>query len=259
MNTSFRFILSFAFSVCFSIVLVGQNSIFQMVTLTPKPGVQKELAAAMKEHNDKYHKDGAYGVRVYTIGSGPDAGKLAWVMGPTTWASLDGRPGAGAHDDHWDEKITPLLEPEVNVEYFSFASNLSYFPKDFDLKNLLVRYVDVKPNQMYRYNDLIAKARKVYTEKLPDDSFGIYKNQLGNSNDGRDVMIVWFFDSMAWMGEDNNFAGKYEEVHGPGSWLLFQREISEIVDGRDDVLLTHQEGMGGLGKRIIVSERQPEK
>ena len=82
---------------------------------------------------------------------------------------------------------------------------------------------------MSRYNALVAKAKEVYTKKLPNETFGIYKNQLGDSNDGRDVMIAWFFDGLSWMDKDNGFSSKYEEVNGPGSWLLFQRELGDIV------------------------------
>jgi hypothetical protein len=257
MNNSFKALLCAAFSLMCFVTLIGQDIIFQMVTLTPKPGVDKELASVMKEHNDLYHKAGDYGVRVYSINSGPDAGKIVWTMGPTTWTKLEGRPGTGVHDDHWDQKVTPLLESEVNVEYFSFSPDLSYFPKDFDLKNLLIRYVDVKSNEMYRYNALIEKAKEVYTKKLPNEVFGIYKNQLGDSKDGRDVMIVWFFDSLSWMDEDNQFPMKYEEVHGPGSWVLFQREVEATVKSRNDILVSYRDDMGGSGKRIVVAQRQP--
>ena len=42
-------------------------------------------------------------------------------------------------------------------------------------------------------------------------------------------MIAWFFDGLSWMDKDNGFSSKYEEVNGPGSWLLFQRELGDIV------------------------------
>jgi hypothetical protein len=72
-------------------------------------------------------------------------------------------------------------------------------------------------------------------------------------------MIAWFFDGLSWMDEDNGFSAKYEEVHGPGSWLLFQRELEDIVKGRNNILLSYQDAMGGLGKRVAVAPRQPNK
>ncbi len=237
--------------------LSGQDMIFEMVTLTPKPGMHKELAKGMKEHNDTFHSDGAHGVRCYSINSGPDAGKIMWVMGPAPWSELDERPGEGAHDDHWDMKVTPYLETGAHVEYYTFSRSLSHFPKDFTLKNLLGRYVDVKPGQMYRYNELIEKAREVYEKEMPNESFGVYHNQLGNSKDGRDVLIVWFFDNMGWMGEDIGFGEKYEKVHGPGSFMHFRNEISDIVEGSDDVLLSYAGDMGGTSAKVVAAQRQP--
>lgn len=257
MNKPIKALLCAIFTFALSFSLSAQDLVFEMVTLTPKAGAQKELVKGMKEHNDTFHSDGAHGVRCYSINSGPDAGKIMWVMGPAPWSALDERPGTGAHDEHWDTRVSPNLEPGAHVEYYSFSRSLSHFPKDFTLKNLLGRYVDVKPGQMYRYNELIKKAREVYEKEMPGETFGVYHNQLGNSKDGRDVLIVWFFDNMGWMGEDSGFAEKYDKVHGAGSYVNFRKEVSDIVEGSNDVLLSYEGDMGGTSARVMAAQRQP--
>lgn len=259
MNKPMKALLSAVFTFTLSFTLLSQDLIFQMVTLTPKAGMTNELQKVMKEHNDTFHKDGPYGVRCYSINSGPDAGKIVWTMGPLTWGQLEDRPAGSDHEDHWDKKVAQYLEPGAHVEYYSFSRSLSHFPTDFTLDNLLIRYVDVKPGMMYRYNELIAKAREVYAAEMSDEPFGIYHNRLGNSKDGRDLMIVWFFDHMGWMGEDAGFMEKYNKVHGPGSFVNFRNDIADVVKGTDNILLTYMDNMGGLTSKVAAAERKPKK
>ena len=247
----------FTFLLALLCLQVGaQNDlIFQMVTITPKDGITDELVSKMKAHNDNFHGDGAHGARVYSINSGTEAGKLIWVMGPTTWTDMENRPAGDAHDDDWAE-VQALLENDVRVEYFRFEPGLSHFPQDFDVKNLWIRMTDLKPWQGYRYRTLLEKIQEVYTEKLPDQPRGVYWNTLGNYRDGRDVMTVQFFDSLSWMDEDRNFSALYEEVHGAGSWRFFMSEIEDVVEGSDLMLMSLLPEMGGLSPRVLAAERQ---
>ncbi len=248
-------VLSFVFSLlCVS--LIAQNDIiFELVTITPKDGITEELVSKMKAHNDQFHSEGAHGARVYSINTGTEAGKLIWVMGPTTWSEIENRPAGGDLDSDW-ANVTGLLENEVRVEYFEFEPTLSNFPVDFDVKNLWIRMTDLKPWQGYRYRALLEKIHKVYVEKFPNQSRGVYFNELGNSRDGRDVMTVQFFDSLTWMDEDRNFAAKYEEVHGFGTWRTFMSEIEDIVAGSDLLMMSLLPEMGGLSPRVMAAERQ---
>lgn len=242
--------------VFFCLQLMAQRDImFEMVTVTPKEGMSDALISKMKMHNDKFHAQNPYGARVYSINTGTQAGKLVWTMGPTTWTDMENRPGEGAHDDDW-KNVTDLLENEMNVEYFRLEPSLSNFPKDFDIKNLWIRFTNLKSWEGYRYRAMMEKIQKVYAEKMPDQTRGVYWNTMGNSKDGRDVMTVQFFNNLSWMDEEGQFTKKFEEVYGPNSWMNFMREVEEVVEGSDIMMLTLLPEMGGLGSKVIAADRQ---
>lgn len=242
--------------VLFCLPLMAQNDImFEMVTMTPKDGMSDALISKMKMHNDKFHAQNPYGARVYSINTGKQAGKLVWTMGPTTWTDMETRPGEGAHDDDW-KNVTDMLEDEINVEYFRFEPSLSNFPKDFDIKNLWIRFTDLTAWEEYRFRALMEKIQKVYAEKMPDRTRGVYYNTMGNSKDGRDVMTVQFFDNLSWMDERGEMPKLFEEVYGVNSWMNFMREIEEVVEGSDLMMLSLIPEMGGLGSKVIAAERQ---
>ncbi|NND33914.1 MAG: hypothetical protein HKN76_15100 [Saprospiraceae bacterium] len=235
-------------------VLAQNDIMFEFVTMTPKDGMSDELIDRMKSHNDTYHAENPHGARVYSVNSGMQSGKLIWVMGPTTWTDMDNRPAGDAHDDDW-ELVQDLIENEVNVEYFRLEPSLSNFSKDFDIKNIWIRFTDLKPWQGYRYRTLMQNLQKVYAEKMPDQQRGIFWNTMGNYKDGRDVMTALYHDGLDWMDEDANLVMKYEEVHGNGSWRNFMSEIEDIVHGSDIMMMSLVPEMGGLSPRIMAAER----
>ena len=198
--------------IIFFLILGLQSSaqkdiMFEFVTMTPKDGMTDELISRMKSHNQTYHAENPYGARVYSVNTGTQSGNLIWVMGPTTWTDMENRPADDAHDNDW-EHVQDLLENQVNVEYFRLEPSLSNFSKDFDIKNIWIRFTDLKPWQGYRYRTLMKKLQEVYAEKLPDQQRGIYWNTMGNYQDGRDVMTALFHDGLDWMDRESNLAGK---------------------------------------------------
>jgi hypothetical protein len=233
------------------------NLVFEIITATPKSGKMGELTEKMKAHNDAFHADGPHGARVYSINTGHETGKLMWIMGPGTWSGLEDRPAGDEHSSDWEGNVVPLLEDDVHVTYYSFSRELSHFPKDFDLKYLFVQYVDLAPQSGYRYVELLKKAKKVYQENFPDEAYGVYWNAFGDSKEGRDLMLVFFFDDMSWMDRDNSFASKFQEVHGgAGSWVNFWRELDDSVLGIDRVLAQYLPAMGGSSSTVVSAERQ---
>ena len=230
------------------------DPMFEFVTMTPKDGMSDELISRMKSHNDTYHKESPYGARVYMVNTGVQSGNIIWVMGPTTWTDMEKRPAKGPHDDDW-KHVEDLVENQVNVEYFRFEPGLSNFSKDFDIKNIWVRFTDLKQWQGYRYRALLEKLQKVFAEKMPDQQRGIYWNTMGNSRDGRDIMTALFHDGLDWMDENREVSQKYEEVYGNGSWRRFMSEVEDIVEGSDVMMLSLVPEMGGLSPRVVAAER----
>ena len=252
--------LFFSMFILFAVTLGAQDNqslVFEIITVTPKAGEMGDLTAKMKAHNDSFHSDGAYGARVYSINTGHDAGKLMWIMGPGTWAGLEDRPSGEDHSSDWEGNVIPLLDDDTHVAYYSFSRELSYFPQDFDLKYLMIQYVDLAPQSGYRYVEVLKKAKEVYQENFPDQAYGVYWNAFGDSKEGRDLMLVFFFDDMSWMDRDNGFAMKFQEVHGgAGSWVNFWREIDDSVMGIERVLAEYMPAMGGSSSTVISAERQ---
>ena len=89
------------------------------------------------------------------------------------------------------------------------------------------------------------KVVKVMKEKFPDMSYGIYTNEMPSTKDGRDLSMVFFFDDMAWMGEDPKFVQAYEEIYGQESWKGFMKEWGETTDGKQSELWIFDPDLSG--------------
>ena len=68
-------------------------------------------------------------------------------------------------------------------------------------------------------------------------------------------MTGLFHDGLDWMDQDQELTQKYEEVHGSGSWRNFMKEIEDIVEGSDILMLSLIPEMGGLSPRVVAAER----
>ncbi|KKM90568.1 hypothetical protein LCGC14_1237380 [marine sediment metagenome] len=44
---------------------------------------------------------------------------------------------------------------------------------------------------------LVEKIGKVYVKKFPDETYGVYSNELGSAKEGRDLAVISFFDTSA--------------------------------------------------------------
>ncbi len=99
---------------------------YEVQYMTVRPEATEALNEALAEHNQEYHSGGAYHANVWYVVNGPRTGQLVWIMGPLTFAQLDGRPAAGGHDDDWSGQVVPHLEPVGDVSYWRRGENLSY-------------------------------------------------------------------------------------------------------------------------------------
>ncbi|HLF64846.1 MAG TPA: hypothetical protein VI603_13875 [Saprospiraceae bacterium] len=230
--------------------------IFENNMITPVPGRVLQFEAVVGAHNKKYHGPGAYGVRVYSIVSGRNSGKYIWAMGPTHWSALDMRPDDPTHNFDWTGNVVPNLLSESNTTYWRFHADKSQFPQDFDVKRLMIWQVNISEDGYDKTMAIMDKVHKVYVDKFPMDSYGVYTNELASTSEGNDLAIVWFFDKWSWMSEDNEFNKKYDEVHGAGSFEKMLVEWTAATEGVDREIWEYREDLSGLGPRVIVAERQ---
>lgn len=249
----------FMLLICLPLMVMAQDDppelVFEIVMLAPQAGMMSDMEAVMATHNKTYHADGTYGARVYSIESGADIGKILWVMGPTQWGALDNRPGKGAHDDDW-AKVMKTMAPGAHASYWTFDRKNSHFPADVDINHLYVMYVDVARGKWKDVNYLLGKVKEAYAEKMPDDPYGIYWNQTNSTSEGRDLAVIWFFESWSWMGEDSGFSDKYNEMNGEGAWERWLDDWMAATNGTEIVLWSLQNDMSGTSSMIKAVQRQ---
>ncbi len=231
---------------------IAQNDkeyrIFETANLQPKSGEVAELEAGLKAHNQKYHSAGDYGARVYWITNGPNTGNYHWSMGSLPWSAFDNPTYDEAeHAADWNKNVQAHITPwSGNQSYFKFNEELSQFPKDFTIKNLQVTYFDVKRGEWLKAMALVKKVTDVYHSKLPNETFGIYTNELQSTKDGRDIAMISFFEKSAWMGEDHSIKSTYDEVHGKGSWEQFIKDWIEVTNGAEDEIWIFRPELSGI-------------
>lgn len=241
---------------------LSQNSteygIFESALLIVNPAQITQFEEGVMAHNKKYHGDGPYGVRVYWISNGPNTGNYVWNMGPFPWSSLDGRPAQKeSHDADWNTNVAAYTTAESGIQsYWRFESDLSRFSKDFTIKNMEVDYWDVKRGKMEDAKKLVKKITKVYADKSPDETYGIYTNEFSSTKEGRDMAVISFFDKSAWLSRNNNFVEKYETVHGAGSWKAFLNDWMAVTDGGETEIWIYRPDLSGISGEVKVSQRK---
>lgn len=244
------------------LMAIGQNTeeygVFETAILSPNPTQVNQFEKGIAAHNKKFHGDGPYGVRVYWIVNGPNTGSYAWVMGPFPWSANDNRPTTeDGHDTDWNSNIMPYVTAGSGTQsYWKFNSEISHFAKDFTIKNMLTDNYDVKRGKMKDAMKLIEKINKVYTEKLPNETYGIYTNEFPSTKEGRDLTVISFFDKSSWLGQDNGLDKKFDEVYGNGSWEKFLKDWYDVTDGAETELWIFRPDLSGISGEVKVSTRQ---
>lgn len=214
----------------------SQNLVFESIYLSPKTESLKELGDKMKAHNQQYHATPPYNASVWSVLTGERSGDLLWIMGPCTFTDLDSRPSDGGHDEDWREEVLSLTHGMHNGYYWRLREGEMYNPsEDYRGKVMRVRTLDIKPGKWEEFQHMMSLIMKVYNEKKPAHSIGIYNNVVPDQS--RDVAIVWQYENYAYMDRDEEFSQTYEEVHGDNSWSQFYEAIQEIVQSSSDELL----------------------
>jgi hypothetical protein len=215
--------------ICLPLLMGAQES-YRMVELSymkVKPGMNAKFEAAIKAHNEKYHKEGKYGSALYSIVTGNEAGWYVWTMGGFTYTDLDGRPAAGAHDDDWTKTIEPFIAEYGRVEFWRMNDKLS-FRKENDDKMLSIWWMDITRGEYYRFKEFMLKVRAIHEKKSAGIS--VYDNEF-SQNDGRDVAIVWSMPNWADMDkEDWKMQVEFDAMYGEGSWQLALEEWKDVME-----------------------------
>jgi len=240
----------------FVVSQTNESMVIENVMLTVNPEKIMEFEAGIAAHNKKFHAEGPYGARVYNVINGKNAGKYMLIMGPLPWSAMDGRPASKEHTDDNIKNINKFLMPDVEVNYMKMHPELSNFSKDFEINKISVFMIDIKRfKEMDFMEKVVKKVVKVYKEKMPDQIFGIYTNELG-SVDGLDFGWVDFFDSSSWLGKEDKFVQNYEEVHGAGSFVKFLADVEATTDGERTEIWTLRKDLSGPDAKVMAATRQ---
>jgi len=221
--------------LCTPLLLWSQTddppTLFEVVSLQVKPGMEDQFEAAVKMHNEKFHGEGAHQAQLFYNINGPYAG-YQWVMGPTNYAALDSRPADDAHDQDW-AKVMDMVESATPPRYWNTDIENSQLTENQDRDKSMVWMYDLRPGKSAQWGELIGKVKAVYEEKRADEDMFVGWNALSNA-DGEDAVLIFSMENWAELDEQRNFGKEYEEVHGAGSWHAFLNHVSECVKQRVD-------------------------
>ncbi len=238
----------------------GSYLMWESIYLTPDNTKLPELSAAMKKHNQTYHREGHYTASVYSVSTGPDVGKIVWLMGPCTYSDLDNRPSQGGHDEDWSANVMPYVKKISNAEYWKFDAKLSKMTDPSaenrdPYKIVRVRFHEVAQGQEYRVQGLLEKISKTVKALDRDTPWGIFYNEFRQGvKNGRHLAAVSFLNKWAEFDDDNNFKATYMKVHGENSWVGFVREYNEVFADSWDELRTYDPVMSGLEEQTSSQE-----
>jgi hypothetical protein len=245
--------------VLLPLLMVSQTNeslVIENVMLTVNPEKITEFEAGIAAHNKKFHAEGPYGARVYNILNGKNAGKYMLIMGPLPWSVMDDRPHSKEHADDNNKNISKYLTPDVEVNYMKMHPELSNFSKDFEIKKVSVFMIDVKRFKQQDFIEkVLKKVAKVYKEKMPDQLYGVYSNEM-NNEDGMDFGWVEFFENSSWLGREDKLPQYFEEVHGAGSFAQFLADVEATTDGDSTEIWELRKELSGSSAQVKAATRQ---
>jgi hypothetical protein len=244
--------------LCFLVILLPlslfaqDDGYFQLETiiLTPMPGHAKELSDNMAAHNKTYHAEVPYTAQVFGISSGPNIGKLVWMMGPCTFTDLDKRPGEGGHDEDWANNVMPHVKGISHGEYWRRDGEMvidNRADQTVTMPMYMIRYSTVAPGQSYRVNGLMEKVHATLAAIDDVDYWAFYRNIFlqGNEN-GRHVATVSGLNSWSEFDESLGFSKKFDEIHGEGAHEKFRKEINEVFSNTWHEIWSLNKKMSGM-------------
>jgi len=216
-----------------SMFAVGQDTyMFEAIYLTPKDGANQQLEWSIAEHNKVYHPSGGkHASLVRSVLIGERAGDYVWLMGPTTFAALDDRPGEGGHDDNWANTVMPHVAKLSNVSYWRRDKDRWYTPDGYSAPMTRIRYFRINNGMNNSLNEHYDKILKVYRTKKIDRSTALYRNTFTTAK-GPHVAIGSGLKDWASL-DDDSWVSMYEEVHGKDSWQKWIKGWSRVIAWQD--------------------------
>ncbi len=202
--------------------------IVESMHFLPKAGMAGKMEAAVKEHIARFHPAGQYAAGLRSVDFGARSGWYVWVMGPTTYAALDPREDRVAHMDDWNKNVDPFIEKYDARNIFEYDTDLSTGREIFVKSDHYdVWAVDVKSNEMKRFNDLLQQLSKSYAA-MGNRAFLVYRSMV-HSPGSADVGLVTSFTNFTDFGKDWGLKQSFEKLYGASSWDKMMTTWNEVV------------------------------
>ncbi len=246
-NLIFFFFLALSFQVFAQDEEASQSIMWESIILEPDPESIVEFRENMRAHNMKYHsEEGPYMSYVYTITTGPNVGKVVWMMGPCSWTDLDNRPAADGHDMDWMQNVVTKLEGMEHAEYWLRNDELSKESTGEQYPLIYVRYHNISKSEGYRAGGLLKKISATIKSIDAAKSWSVYDNLMRQGYEtGRHIAMVSGMKSWSEMDDDWGFVEAFEKIHGPNSFDSFAKEMDTVTTNSWDEVWAFDAYMSG--------------
>ena len=223
---------------------------WESIVLTPDNTKLKVLGENMRKHNQTYHKEGPHRATVYNISTGPDVGKIIWMMGPLQYKDFDSRPAVGGHDEDWRDNIMPYVKKMEHGEHWTQDvknSNTSMLTGDAgEYPIQFIRYWEVNLEHSHNVETMLKHISETIKAMGGNNAFGVYYNAYRQgSRIGRHIATVSFYKNWAEFDEDPTFKATYQKVHGENSWDAFIRNMDQVMDNSWDEIWVYDKNLSG--------------
>jgi len=225
-------------------------AMWESIMLTPDNTQLKVLGENMRKHNQTYHSEGVHQASVYNITSGPNSGKLLWIMGPLTFTDLDTRPAVGGHDEDWRDNVMPYIKKLGSIEYWKQDdknSNTAMLDGDnskYPIQH--IRYFEVARDHGYSVDNLLKQIGETVKAMDGINPWGVYDNQFRQGYDiGRHIATVGFNANWAEYDKDENFKEAFLKLHGENSWDAFTEGMADSFHNSWDEIWVYNANMSG--------------
>ncbi len=226
-----------------------KDPMWETIILSPDNTKLKILGENLRKHNQKYHQGGPYDASVYNIVSGPDTGKMVWIMGPLQFPQLDNRPSAGGHDEDWRDNVMPYLKKVEQGEYWrgdGKLSNTSMLPQNpAEYPILFTRYWEINiahQHQVEARLKLISETVKAMEGVNP---WGVYYNLFRQGKLGRHIATVGFYKNWTDFDRDPQFKATFLKSHDEDAWDSFIRDTDLLLDDSWDEIWEYNKNLSG--------------
>jgi hypothetical protein len=227
----------------------AEDPMWETIMIVPDNTKLKVLEENMRKHNQKYHKEGPYKSTVYAISTGPNMGKLVWMMGPLKYSHLDARPAAGGHDEDWRDNVMANVKKVEQGEYWtgdSKLSNTAMLTEDPGAYPILfTKYWEVESGHGFGVENHFKMGSEAIKAMEGVHPWGLYYNEFQQGNIGRHIATVSFFKNWTDFEKDWTFRKSFDSVHGENAWMGWIRNRDATFSNIWDEIWVYDKNMSG--------------